>query len=84
MSIYVPIYLPTQHSVDLLGLWLMAPVTTLRDRITSKLGGDVSVLEKQLRMLKGTIDWWPIDTSGSIEDSVEDSVEEIINRISNR
>lgn len=61
------------------GFWLMAPVSTLRNRIEKRQSdasdADVSVLEKQLVLNKGYMDWCAIDTSSTVQSSVKNILE---------
>ncbi len=63
------------------GFWLMAPVSTLRSRIDKRKNdasdADVSVLEKQLVLNKGYMDWCAIDTSSTVESSVRNILEHV-------
>ncbi len=67
--------LAEKKRVEFFGIWLMAPVQIMRNRIESRRGdasdADVSVLDKQLKQDKGTINWQHIDTSVPVSAIVE-------------
>jgi len=67
--------LAEKNHVDFYGIWLMAPVQVMRNRIEARRGdasdADVSILDKQLKQNKGTIEWQHIDTNSPVETIVE-------------
>jgi aminoglycoside phosphotransferase family enzyme len=73
--------LAASMQVDFYGFWLMAPVSTMIDRIEKRTAdasdADVSVLYKQLRYDKGRIDWYPVDTSPPVEVIIRKIVDRI-------
>jgi len=77
--------LAEKKQVDFYGVWLMAPVQIMRGRIEARRedasDADVSILDKQLKQNKGTIDWQHIDTSatvGAIVKKIRQSIKSVL------